>query len=69
MVHIYNGILAIKKNTFESVLMRWVNLEHIIQSELSQKEKDKYCILTHTYGIQKDGTDEPICRAAVEMQT
>ena len=31
-----------KRNTFESVLMRWMNLEHIIQSEVSQKEKDKY---------------------------
>ena len=38
---------AIKKNTFESVLMRWMNLEPIIQSEVSQKEKDKYCILMH----------------------
>ena len=52
---------AIKRNTFESVLMRWMNLEPIIQSEVSQK--DKYCILTHTYGIQKDGTDEFICKA------
>ena len=42
---------AIKKNTFESVLMRWMNLEPIIQSIMSQKEKDKYHILTHTYGI------------------
>ena len=33
---------AIKRNTFKSVLMKWVNLEHIIQSELSQKEKNKY---------------------------
>ena len=49
---------AIKRNTFESVLMRWMNLELIIQSEVSQKEKDKYCILTHIYGNQKDGTDE-----------
>ena len=38
---------AIKRNTFESVLMRWMNLEPIIQSEASQKEKDKYHILTH----------------------
>jgi len=38
---------AIKRNTFESVLMRWMNLEPIIQSEVSQKEKDKYCILIH----------------------
>ena len=42
---------AIKRNTFESVLMRWLNLEPIIQSEVSQKEKDKYHILTHIYGI------------------
>ena len=42
---------AIKRNTFESVLMMWMNLESIIQSEVSQKEKDKYCILMHIYGI------------------
>ena len=42
---------AIKKNTFESVLMRWVKLEPIIQSEVSQKEKHQYSILTHIYGI------------------
>ena len=41
----------LKRNTFESVLMRWMNLEPIIQSEVSQKEKDKYCILMHIYGI------------------
>ena len=52
MLHIYNGILlSHKKNTFESVLMRWMKLEPIIQSEISQKEKDKYCILTHIYRI------------------
>ena len=42
---------AIKRNIFESVLMRWMNLEPIIQSEVSPKEKDKYHILTHIYGI------------------
>ena len=42
---------AIKKNTFVSVLMRWMKLETIIQSELSQKEKYHYNILTHIYGI------------------
>ena len=42
---------AIKSNTFESVIMRWMNLESIIQSEVSQKEKDKYHILMHIYGI------------------
>ena len=42
---------AIKRNAFESVLMRWMNLEPIIHSEVSQKVKDKYHILTHIYGI------------------
>ena len=42
---------AIKKNTFESILMRWMKLELIIQSEVSQKEKYQYSILTHIYGI------------------
>ena len=42
---------AIKRNTFESVLMRWMNLEPIIQSEVRQKEKDKYHILMHIYRI------------------
>ena len=40
-----------------------MNLESIIQSEISQKEKDKYCILMHIYGISKDGTSDPTCRA------
>ena len=51
MVQIHNGMLAIKRNTFETVLMRWMNLQLIIQSEVSQKEKDKYCILMHICGI------------------
>ena len=52
MVHIYNGILlSQKRNAFESVLMRRVNLQLIIQSEVSQKKKKNYCILTHIYGI------------------
>ena len=42
---------AIKKNSFESVVMRWMKLEPIIQSEVSQKEKHQYSILTHIYGI------------------
>ena len=42
---------AIKKNTFESVLMRWMKVEPITQSEVSQKEKHQYSILTHIYGI------------------
>ena len=50
---------AIKKNAFESVLMRWMKLEPIIQSEVSQKHQ--YSILTHIYGIQKDDNNDPIC--------
>ena len=42
---------AIKKNAFESVLMRWMKLKPIIQSEVSQKEKHQYSILMHIYGI------------------
>ena len=42
---------AIEKNSFESVLMRWMKLEPIIQSEVSQKDKDQYSILMHIYGI------------------
>ena len=59
----------VKRKAFESVLMRWMKLEPIIHSEVSQKEKDKYHILLHIYGIKKDGTDEPVCRAAMETQT
>ena len=51
MIYTYNGILVIKKNKFESVLMRWMNLEPVTQSEVSQKEKNKYNILIHIYGI------------------
>ena len=43
---------AIKKNSFESVIMRWMKLESIIQSEVNQKDKDQYSILTHIYGLQ-----------------
>ena len=59
----------IKRNAFESVLVRWMNLEPIIQSEVSQKEKDKYCILMHIYVIQKNRTENFIYRAAMEKQT
>ena len=46
--------------------MKWMNLETVIQSEVSQQEKDKYCILMHIYGIQKEGIDNSTCRAAKE---
>ena len=52
---------AIRKNTFESVLIRWMKLEPIIQSEVSQKDKHQYSILMHIYEIQKDGNDNSVC--------
>ena len=50
-IHIMEYYSSIKKNAFESVLMRWMKLEPIIQSEVSQKEKHQYSILMHIYGI------------------
>ena len=48
--------------------MRWMKLEPIIQSEVSQKDKDHYSILTHIYGIYNDGNDSPICKTEKETQ-
>ena len=48
--------------------MRWMNLEPIVQSEVSQKEKDKSIIVTHIYGISKNGTEEFIYRIVMENQ-
>ena len=50
-IHTMEYYSAIERNTSESVLMRWMNLEPVIQSEVRQKEKDKYLILMHIYGI------------------
>ena len=58
---------TIKRNAFESVLMRWMSLEPIIESEESQKEKNKYHILMHICGIYKDGTDELTFREEIEI--
>ena len=44
---------AIKRNAFESVLMRWMNLEPIIKSEVTKKNKDKYHILMHIWNLEK----------------
>ena len=55
MWHIYSMeyYSAIKRNEIEFFVVRWMNLESVIQSEVSQKEKNKYCMLTHIYGILK----------------
>ena len=52
-IYIMEYYSAIKKNVFESVLMRWMKLEPIIQSEVSQKEKHQYSILTHYMEFRK----------------
>ena len=51
MAHIYNGILAIKRNEIELFVVRWMDLESVMQSKVSQKEKNKYCMLANIYGI------------------
>ena len=52
MAHIYNGILlAIKRNKIELFVVRWMDLDSVIQSEVSKKEENKYRMLTHIYGI------------------
>ena len=52
MAHIYNGILLSHKiNEIGLFVVRWMDLESVIQNEISQKEENKYCMLTHIYGI------------------
>ena len=70
-VHIYSGILVgDKKGTkFGSFVETLMDLYSIIQSEISQEEKNKYPTLMHIRGIQNNGTDEPSSRAGIETQT
>ena len=57
----------VKKNTFESVLMRWMKLELIIQSEVRQKEKHQYSIVTYME-FRKMVNDNPVHETAKETQ-
>ena len=59
---------AIKRKEIGPFVETWMDLETVIQSEVSQKEKNKYHILTHVCGIQKNGTDELVCKAEIETQ-
>ena len=59
---------VIKRNASESGIMRWMNLEPIMQSEVSQIEKTKDHILVHIYITYEDGTDACICSAAMKTQ-
>ena len=56
---------AIKNNSFESVLMRWIKLKPIIKTEETQNGKHQYHILMHTYGIWKYGNNDPICEKGI----
>ena len=62
---------AIKRNEMELFVVRWMELESVIQCEVSQKEKNKYSMLTHIYGIQKKkkGSEEPRGRTEIKTQT
>ena len=66
---------AIKRNKIELFVVGWYDLESVIQSEVSQKEKNKYCMLTHIYGNQENkqtnkenGSEEPWGRTGIKMQ-
>ena len=70
--HIYNGMeyySSIKRNEIKLFVVRWMDLESVIQREVSQKEKNKYRMLMHIYRILKSGADEPSGRAGIKMQT
>ena len=75
MWHIYTMkyYSAIKRNEMELFVVRWMELESVIQSEVSQKEKNKYCMLTHIYGIlktkKKNGHEEPRGKMGIKTQT
>ena len=53
VAHICNGILAIKRNETELFVVRWMDLESVIQREVSQKEKNKYHVLTYIWNLKK----------------
>ena len=70
MIHIYNGILlSLKMNEFEFILVRQMDLEPVIQSEASQKKKNKYHILIYIYIWNlENGINEPINGEEMEIQ-
>ena len=69
VAHIYTMeyYSAVKRNETELFVVRWMDLESVMQSEVSQK--NKYHMLTHIYGILKSGTDEPSGRAGIKVHT
>ena len=72
MWHIYTMeyYSAIKRNEIEIFVVRWMDLEAVIHSEVSQKEKNKYHMLTHIYEKNfLNGSEEPSGRTEIKMQT
>ena len=67
VAHIHIGVLLSYKKECIWVGSNEVDEHRAYYTEWSKSEKDKYHILTHIYGIQKDGTDKPIYRTAVEI--
>ena len=69
MAHIYSGILlSHNRNEIELFVVRWMDLGFVIQSEVSQKEKNKYHMRTNIYGIKRNGSHEPRGRRGIKMQ-
>ena len=66
-IYIYSGILlSTKWNKIVPFSETWMDIECIINSEVNQKEKNKYCIFKHICGIYKNGLDDLICKAEIE---
>ena len=62
------NITQLYKGKIVPFLETWMDLETVIQTEVSQKEKNKHCIILLIIEIQKNGTDELICKAEIEIQ-
>ena len=63
-------MMSLKRNEIELFVVRWMDLDSVIQSEVSQKEKNKYRMLTHIHGIKKkNGSEEPRGRKGIKTQT
>ena len=70
VVHIHGGILfSHRKNEVNPFAETYTDLQHAVPSEVSQREKKKYGILTQTCGIYKKGTDESISKSEIKTQT
>ena len=70
VAHIYNAILAIKRNEIESYVVRWMDLESVIQSEVkSEREKQILYADTYIWNLKKNGSEEPRGGTGIKMQT